>query len=46
MLAEAETVNGVDLETCLRRMLAGHRVRYLHIHNAGPGCFNCAVVRV
>jgi hypothetical protein len=45
MSAGSEVVKGVDLEPCLRRMLADDGVRYLHIHNAGPGCFNCAVVR-
>ena len=45
MLVEAEVVNGGELEQTIRRLFADERVRYLHIHNARPGCYNCRVVR-
>ena len=45
MLVAAEVVNGSELEDAIRRLFAGEKVSYLHIHNAGPGCYNCRVVR-
>jgi hypothetical protein len=45
MMIDAEVVKGTDLEATIRRLFANERVRYLHIHNAGPGCYNCSVVR-
>ena len=45
MLLSATIVNGPDLEPALRELLADPAVSYLHLHNARPGCFNCAVVR-
>ena len=41
----AEVLPGIELEVAIRRLFANERVRYLHIHNAQPGCFNCRVVR-
>jgi hypothetical protein len=38
-------MNGSELEEAIGRMFADQRVRYLHLHNARPGCFNCSVVR-
>ena len=45
MMVGAEVVNGGELEAPIRRLLADESVSYLHIHNAGPGCYNCRVVR-
>ena len=45
MLIDAEVVNGSDLEDGIGRLFADENVSYLHIHNAAPGCYNCAVVR-
>ena len=45
MMIEAETVKGGELEEALRRLFMDARVHYLHLHNAGPGCYNCTVVR-
>jgi hypothetical protein len=45
MMAAAEVVKGSELEASIWRLLADERVSYLHIHNAGPGCYNCRVVR-
>jgi hypothetical protein len=32
-------VDGAEMEAAGRRMLARPGVTYLHVHNAGPGCF-------
>jgi len=45
MMVGAEVVNGKELEATIRRLFANESVSYLHIHNAGPGCYNCRVVR-
>ncbi len=44
-MIEAETVSGKDLERTLHHQFSNENVAYIHIHNAGPGCFNCAVTR-
>jgi len=45
MMIGAEVVAGSELEPVVRRMLCNEAVQYLHVHNAGPGCYNCSVVR-
>ena len=46
MLIDAEVVKGRELRDSIERLFADGHVRYLHIHNAAPGCYNCRVVRV
>ena len=46
MMRDACVVKGGELEPVLQRMLGDDLVDYLHIHNAGPGCFMCGVERV
>lgn len=45
MLVDAEIVKGVELESAIRHIFDDEDVNYLHIHNAGQGCFLCRVVR-
>jgi hypothetical protein len=45
MMVGAEVVEGSDLEGAILRGLADPGVSYLHLHNARPGCYNCAVRR-
>jgi hypothetical protein len=45
MLLHAEVVDGDELEAAIDQFFANERVVYLHIHNARPGCYNCAIVR-
>lgn len=45
MMVAAEVVEGRGLEACFDQLLAAADVQYLHVHNARPGCYNCAVVR-
>lgn len=44
-MINAEVVRGTDVEECIGRLFADGRALYLHVHNAGPGCFNCRVER-
>ena len=42
----AEVVDGAGLAAAIRARFANDSVRYLHIHNARPGCYNWRVERV
>jgi hypothetical protein len=44
MMRRAEVVRGHELEPVLQRLFVCDEVRYLHVHNAGAGCYNCRVV--
>ena len=46
MMRSAQTVAGTELEASVTDLLSQPRIDYLHIHNAGPGCYNCRVDRV
>jgi Protein of unknown function (DUF1203) len=45
MMKGARVVEGTALEETIRDFFANEAISYLHIHNAAPGCFNCAVQR-
>ena len=45
MLADFNVVNGDAVEPVLERLLDNDRVAYLHVHNAGPGCYSARVDR-
>ncbi len=45
MMVGAEVVEGVELEAAIERQFGDPEVRYLHLHNARPGCYNCRVER-
>ena len=45
MMKNARVVEGKDLEETIRSFFTTETISYLHIHNAGPGCFNCMVQR-
>lgn len=44
-MINAEVVRGTEVEEAIGRLFADARAKYLHVHNAGPGCFNCRVER-
>lgn len=46
MMVAARVVDGDDVERTIRRLFERQDVEYLHLHNAGPGCYNCRVERV
>lgn len=46
LMIHAETIFGSDLEKIIYNMLTDAHVKYLQVHNANPGCFNCTVYRV
>lgn len=46
MMKNARVVEGRALAETIRDFFTTESISYLHIHNAGPGCFNCLVQRV
>ncbi|WP_223788207.1 DUF1203 domain-containing protein [Marinicella meishanensis] len=46
MMIAATVIEGVELAQTIHRQWHNPAVQYLHLHNAMPGCFNCAVQRV
>lgn len=45
LMIKADAVAGENVENVLSEQFSDELVQYIHIHNAGPGCFNCSVVR-
>ena len=45
MMKAARVVQGTALEETILDFFNDAAIAYLHIHNAAPGCFNCAVRR-
>jgi len=45
MMKDARVVEGRALEETITNFFTTEAISYLHIHNAGPGCFNCMVQR-
>ena len=46
MIVGSKVLQGGELDGAIESFFADTRVSYLHIHNAGPGCYNCSVRRV
>lgn len=45
LMVAADTTRGSDLRNILNQQFEIEVVKYIHIHNASPGCFNCTVKR-
>lgn len=46
MMIASEVVKGSEVEGAIDRLFGDERAGYLHVHNAGPGCYSCRVERV
>ncbi|MCG9767715.1 DUF1203 domain-containing protein [Pseudoalteromonas piscicida] len=46
VMIEAQIVKGMEIKDCLHTIFDDHKIEYVHIHNANPGCFNCIASRV
>jgi len=44
-MVDAIVVHGSGVKQALHKLFDDGNIDYLHIHNAGPGCFNCEVQR-
>jgi hypothetical protein len=45
MMIDADVMEGREIALAIDRMFKSHRVQYLHVHNAKPGCFAARVER-
>jgi hypothetical protein len=46
MMLDADVMRGCELAVEIERMLGSERVKFLHVHNAKPGCFAARIERV
>lgn len=46
MMLNANTIKGEIIENAIQDMFSNPLIAYLHVHNSGPGCYNCQVNRV
>ncbi|MEO1231192.1 MAG: DUF1203 domain-containing protein [Myxococcota bacterium] len=46
MMLDAEVVSGQEVEGAIERLFESRKAAYLHVHNAGPGCFAARIDRV
>ncbi len=46
LMAEADVVDGRELESAVGRLFGNPRVEYLHVHSARAGCYLCRIDRV
>jgi hypothetical protein len=46
MMIDADVVPGDDVAARIEQSFANPTVRYIHLHNAKPGCYSCRVERV
>ncbi len=46
MMCATRVAEGHELDAVILALFADEKIKYLHVHNAGPGCFNCRVDRV
>ncbi|MGI9548196.1 MAG: DUF1203 domain-containing protein [Flavobacteriaceae bacterium] len=46
MMVDARTQQGRMLREEIKDVFSLREVSYIHLHNAGPGCYNCTVERV
>jgi Protein of unknown function (DUF1203) len=46
LMVDAAVTTGRELAAMVERFFSRNDIRYLHIHNAGHGCYQCRVDRV
>jgi uncharacterized protein DUF1203 len=46
LMADADVVEGLELESAVERFFGKPHVAYLHVHFARPGCYACRIDRV
>ena len=45
MMLDGSIVPGSEIKTHIEKLFADPKVGYLHLHNAGAGCYSCKVQR-
>jgi hypothetical protein len=46
MMIAAKVTDGSQIKAQIAQFFADSRIRYLHLHNAGAGCYSCSVERI
>jgi Protein of unknown function (DUF1203) len=46
MMLDGTIVSGSEIEAHIEKLLTNPQIAYLHLHNAGAGCYSCKVERV
>ncbi len=45
MLVNAEVIESAGIDQLIQRLFANANIAYIHVHNAGPGCYSCRIDR-
>ena len=45
MMVACELIPGAELKLRIEELFANSKISYLHLHNAGAGCYSCKVER-
>ncbi|WP_242157231.1 DUF1203 domain-containing protein [Aestuariivivens sediminis] len=46
MMIDARTLDGKDLESHIQNLFSNKKAKYIQVHNAKPGCYNCQIDRL
>ena len=46
MMIDGSVITGPEIRAQIEKMFANPKIAYLHLHNAGAGCYSCKVERV
>jgi hypothetical protein len=46
LLVAAEVTESAEIDQSIQRLFADSSIVYIHVHNAGPGCYSCRIDRV
>ena len=45
-MKEAKTKKGINTKEVIEQIFENPEIKYIHIHNSSPGCYNCEVRRI
>ena len=45
LLVAAEVIESAEIDQSIQRLFADSSIAYIHVHNAGPGCYSCRIER-
>lgn len=46
MMIDATTIEGKTLKNTIQTLFSNEKVKYIQVHNAKPGCYNCQIDRI
>lgn len=46
VMIDAITIEGNSLENSIQILFSNEKVKYIQVHNAKPGCYNCQIDRI